>query len=466
MLILACAVLALGAPLIAIGDADENQYPTSLILTDATLIDGTGAGPRPGVTIVIADGRITEIHGDPPGEPPPGADHIDLSGRYVLPGLIDAHVHVATAPDPAVTLREMLDSGVTTVRNMGGDARTLAVLARDAKTGAIASPEIYYSANLFGPPFLEDPRTHRSALGYEPGTAPWARAVTADSDWRQIVAEARGTGATGLKLYAALAPELLPQIVEEAHRQGLTVWSHATIFPSRPGDAVDAGVDVISHASSLYAEAHADVPATYSEGRTEWLPEQDFAAVDPAAAPFDELFAHMRAQGAMLDPTLAVMRHLRDRAAAGTLQGPHAGARRVDFAALSQWACAATRAAHQAGVTIVAGTDTWMPVWHISMATELEALVECGLSPLDAIEAATLHAARAIGIEGTHGSVEVDKVADLVILANDPTEDIRTLRSVCTVIKRGRVYPQEDCMEQETLPATHKGGHRPITGEG
>lgn len=410
----------------------------SLVLANATLIDGTGAGPRPGVTLVVEDGKIAGIHeGDAP-DPPAGARVVDLSGRFVLPGLIDAHVHLSANPEAQAALEELLHAGVTTVRDMGGDARTLAVLARDAGLGAITAPDIHYSAVFYGSPFLQDPRSRFSARGVEPGQAPWSRVVTGDSDLRQLVAEARGTGATGIKVYSAVAPELLARIVKESHGQGLKVWSHATIFPSKPSDAVVAGVDVLSHSGALYPEARPDVPASFTEAITKWMPEQDFAAVDPAAEPFPDLYASMRDKGTMLEPTLSKGRHQR-ATEGGPKQAEHLAraAQRIDLAARWQWACDATRAAHEAGVTIVAGTDS---NGGTHMVDEMETLVECGLSPLAAIQAATLNGARAIGIEATHGSVEVGKVADLAILAGDPAGEIAHVRNVVGTVKAGRVY--------------------------
>lgn len=431
------------------GFAQETREATSLILANATLIDGTDASPRPNVTVVVEDGRISGIIEGAVENPPPDARFLDLSGLFILPGLIDAHVHVsdtADSADPPATLRNLANAGVTTVRDMGGDARTLAVLARDTKIGKIRSPNVYYSAVLYGPPFLQDPRTRRAALGVEPGTAPWSRVVTADSDLPQIIAEARGTGATGLKLYSALEPRLLREIVSEAHRQGLKVWSHATIFPSKPSDAAAAGVNVISHSGGLYAEARSDVPSSYTEGITEWMPKQDFAAVDPSGAPYDELFVLMRRHGTLLEPTLGAFRRGESRARPESHRHLAEAASRIDIAALSKWACAATRAAHEAGVAIVAGTDS-SPRRSIPIAAELEALVECGLSPLEAIRAATVNGARAIGIEATHGSVEVGKVADLVILAADPTENIANVRQVVATVQSGRLYDHEGTME-------------------
>lgn len=420
---------------------EEGGTPT-LVLANATLIDGTGAAPRPNSTLVVEKGRITSIHqGDAP-KPPPGANVLDLSGRYVLPGLIDSHVHLSPFEDHEAVLRALLEQGVTTVRDMGGDARTLAVLARDARIGKIQSPAIYYSAVLFGPSFLRDPRSGNSAPGTEPGTAPWSRVVTPDSDLAQIIAEAKGTGATGLKLYSAIEPQLLHGIVREAHRQGLKVWSHSTIYPSKPSDAVEAGVDVLSHSGGLYPEAHTDVPGNYTDALKEWLPKQDFAAVDPIGPPYDALFASMSQSGTLLEPTVGVLRLRREQSRPGReSHNRHLAeaAKRINVQALSDWACSATRAAHQAGVFIVAGTDS-TPRGITPMAVELEALVECGLSGLEAIRAATLGGARAIGIEATHGSVEAGKVADLVIVAADPLEDVASLSAVAAVVKAGRLY--------------------------
>lgn len=416
-----------------------------LVLANATVIDGTGAGPRSGVTLVIEDGRISGIfEGDAP-DPPSDARVMDLSGRFVLPGLIDAHVHLSPNPDAEGALRELLHAGVTNVRDMGGDARTLAVLARDAALGEIPAPDIHYSAVLYGPPFLQDPRSRLSARGVEPGQAPWSRVVTDDSDLAQIVAEARGSGAAGIKVYSAVAPGLLARIVKEAHGQGLKVWSHATIFPSKPSDAVAAGVDVLSHSGGLYPEARPDVPASFTEGVMEWMPEQDFAAVDPAAAPFSGLYVAMRRKGTLLEPTMSAGE--RQRSTKGREeQAEHLAraAQRIDMKARWQWACDATRAAHEAGVSIVAGTDS---NGGVSVAPEMETLVRCGLSPLDAIRAATLNAARAIGIEATHGSIEVGKAADLVIIAGDPLEEIANVRKIVGTVKAGRQYGFEKVRE-------------------
>ena len=237
------------------------QAPPVTALTHVTVIDGTGAAARPDMTVVFRTGRIAALFPSGADTIPPGAAVVDLTGRYLIPGLIDTHVHLATDPSrqdrreaEERVLRNALHGGVTTVRDMAGDARRLADLARSAEVGDIESPAIFYAALMSGPAFFDDPRVLDASRGVPPGTAPWARAVTAGTNWRQVVAEARGTGATGIKVYAAVSAAVLRPLVAEAHRQGLRVWAHAALFPARPSEVVAAGVDVVSHASLLVWE--------------------------------------------------------------------------------------------------------------------------------------------------------------------------------------------------------------------
>ena len=157
---------------------------------------------------------------------PPDSFHIlRMKGKYLLPGLIDAHVHMATDPSGTdnrehtlSTLKQMLFKGVTSVRDMAGDARTLAGLARDALTGDIPSPDIYYAALMAGPDFFSDPRTATSTKGAVAGHTPYMLAVTDSTNLPAAIAAAKGTGATGIKLYANLSSRLAAHIIAEAHK--------------------------------------------------------------------------------------------------------------------------------------------------------------------------------------------------------------------------------------------------------
>ena len=214
----------------------------SLLLTHLTLIDGTGMSAKPDMTIAIEGEHIAAIYPDGSRAAPKGARVEDLSGRYVIPGLIDAHVHLTGAePDFAhylPHLQALLRGGVTAVRDMAGDDRLIGYLADEANSDALASPDIYYVALMAGPTFFaEDVRVQEASAGEQLGFAPWMQAISPSTDIPLAVAEAKGTGATALKLYANLPASLVTKIAAEAHRQGLRVWTHATIFPATPGDA-------------------------------------------------------------------------------------------------------------------------------------------------------------------------------------------------------------------------------------
>jgi len=392
-----------------------------LALTHVALIDGTGAPARADQTIVLRGDSIAAVFSSATTRPPAGAEVLDLTGRFVIPGLVDTHVHLATDPSdgdrrPAVEqrLRNALHGGVTAVRDMAGDGRALADLSRAALVGDIEAPAIYYAALMAGPEFFTDARVHLATRGVTPGTAPWLRSVTASTDWPRVVAEARGTGATAIKVYAAVPAAVLRPLVTEAHRQGLMVWAHATLFPARPSDVVGAGVDVVSHASLLVWEGMTEVLSWGQAGPPD-------STIRPTNVLVASLLRLMARRGTMLDATLFVMGD---------------NLRRAD------WAAKVTNEAWKAGVSITAGTDSigvdqegTLPNIH----EELRLLVEqAGLTPLAAITAGTLNGARAIGIEATRGSIAPGKVADLVVLSGDPSADIRHTRDIVYVFREGR----------------------------
>ena len=403
----------------------------TLALTHATLIDGTGDAPRPGMTIVMRGERIVSVFADGTQPIPDSAVVREVSGQFVIPGLVDAHVHLATNPSGddqrervERRLRQALRGGVVAVRDMAGDARALASLARDAAAGDILAPEIHYSALMAGPEFFTDPRVRAVSAGVTPGEATWAHAVTPRTDLRELVTRARGTGATGIKLYADLDARLARAIVREAHRQGVPVWAHLVLAPARPSDVVASGADVVSHA--IYA-AWEGVPAQSWRSRARM--DLSVTADNPAV---QRLFRDMATRGTILDATLFVFR------ADSTAPDTAFAARR--FAA----AIAYVRAAHDLGVTIDAGTDgmvadadsTALPTIH----TELELLVRAGLTPMEAIVAGTRTSAEA-GRFMDRGVIAEGKAADLLVLRADPTADIRNTRTIVFVVRRGQVVP-------------------------
>lgn len=410
------AVLAALLPAAAAGE--------TIVLTNVRMIDGRGGPAQDNRTVVIDNGKIAAIY-DSGANAPAGANVLDLSGSTLLPGLIDAHVHLLDVNDHEAQLRDLLYNGVTTIRELAGDARITGDLARRAANGELASPAIYYSAVMFGPGFFEDERAQKSAEGTRPGSSAWSRVVTPGSDIASIVADARSTGATALKLYASLTPDLVARLTEEAHRQGLLVWAHSMIFPAAVEHAVSAGADSVIHAKGMISLGRDDVPNTFREGTQVWVRQFDYAGTDPESAPFKMLYADMVRRGTILEPALMADGERRPKPLPDWL------------AAMRDWACRATGAAHRAGVTIGAGTDGRAVAGELQ--SELQRLVDCGLTPLEAIQAATLNNARAIGIESTRGTIEVGKSADLIAVSGDPATDISATRNVRLVIQGGRL---------------------------
>jgi imidazolonepropionase-like amidohydrolase len=321
----------------------------------------------------------------------------------------------------------MVRGGVTAVRDMAGDARVLAWLSRSAELDEVASPDIRYSALMAGPTFFaEDPRVAGAAEGVLVGAAPWMRAVTGATDVRMAVAEARGTGATALKLYANLPADLLAELVAEAHRQGLLAWAHATVFPAKPSEVVAAGADVLSHTAYLVWEAAGRTPQDYTVRA-----RGDFRRTRPDDPRILAVLDSMKARGAILDATLWVFERNEARDPDGVGEG------------IAAWGAAVTRLAHERGVLVDAGTDGMgspadtVPNVHREMAS---LVASAGFTPLEAIGAATRVAAMAAGIEATHGTISAGKVADLVVLSADPARDIANTRRIVRVYKHGRAY--------------------------
>ena len=415
--------------------------PKPLLLTHVGLIDGTGSPVQRDMTIVIKDEHIAAVYPGGRQPAPENADVRDLSGKYVIPGLIDAHVHI-TGVEPDIAhyrtfLHALLLGGVTGIRDMAGDDRLLEFLAEQANSKAFASPDIFYVALMAGPSFFkEDARAQGASKGEPLGFAPWMQAITAKTNIALAVAEAKGTGASGIKLYANLPAALVEAITAEAHRQELRVWAHATVFPTRPGDLVDAGVDTVSHSPYLVWQAARSLPDDYKMRAM-----GDFEHVKPDAPQILALFDAMKKRGTILDATLLVF----GNEAEHHPQNVGAG--------IMPWSYAVTKLAHQRGVLIDAGTDDAgfphgkdgpdldrMP----SVQQEMVLLVEhAGFTPLQAIEAATRVGAAALGQSAKRGTITPGKLADLVVLDADPSREIGNTTKIDFVVKNGRVYSRD-----------------------
>jgi hypothetical protein len=400
------------------GSATDAPSPITAYV-GASVLDPSGDRFDSNVTIVVRGAKISAV--GPAGSiaVPQGARTVRLAGHYIIPGLVNSHVHLATVAvprDARAYLRRELYSGVTMVRDMAGDVRLLTELKREAAQDEIIAPDIYYAALMAGESFFADPRTHDSSRGLDPGTAPWMRAITAATDVPQAVAEAKGTGATAIKLYADLPASLVAAITTEAHRQRMLVWAHAAIFPARPGDVVDAGVDVMSHADFLAFESITRFPGNFQAAK---LTDLRGWQMTPTV---DAVLTKMKDRGTILDATIDV------------------GYRSPQPRWPSSLAPLLAREAYRRGIKISAGTDDdadWNDP-NSAMLAEIERLVhEVGMSTADALRSATIIGAHTIGQQDSAGILAEGRVANFVVLGANPLGDIHNLRSVVLIVKHG-----------------------------
>ncbi len=402
-------------------DRQSGAARPALVLPNVTIIHGRGGTPRPGQTVVIRDGKIARIDAAGRAPSPRGAKVLDLSGQYVIPGLIDSHVHL---PEKRQELEKYLqtafENGITAVRDMGGNTGLYAEVAPLSNAGDSLRSRLYYSATFAGPSFWNDRRWVGLTGNYKPGEAPWTIAVTDGTDLTAAVRQAKGLGITGVKIYSDLPPRLVQSVTEEAHHQGLPVWSHPAIFPTRPADVVRAGEDVISHSALFVWEGVETLPSGYHvEPFTDFGPAAPYARVAVESPAIVRVLDEVQRRGIILDATVSTVADSVSEEA-------------------SAWGAHFTEAANKKGIVIVAGTDE---DGDNALFEEMEALVDkAGLTPLQAITAATWNGARVLRKESEFGSVEPGKVADLVVLRADPAVNIHNARQIAYVLKAGNIH--------------------------
>jgi len=435
-----------------------------LILVGGTVIDGTGAPPLDDAVIVIEDGRIAAFGSRGEVAIPQNGQVVDLAGKWVLPGLIDAHVHLAasaglyTRPEaldltafrplreerrrgrtrlPA-TLARYLASGVTTVVDMGGPDWLFAVRALAEKQ--VSAPRVAVVGPLIGvytPPERE-------------GVARSHRAVRTETEARAVLAEVIARGPDLIKIWldaprgfsGPVPPtyydDWLPAAVDEVHAAGLDVAVHA-FHRVTARAAVDAGADALVHSvmdrpidgafvAALKRQDVVYIPTLtvldgyvrVLEGRPDLLPIEAEAGDPEAIASWKDL--DTLSQEDLPDWIFR-------RPVAPDWPAMHVNLGRV----------------HAAGVTLAAGSDAGNigtlhgPAIH----RELAAMVDAGIPPMAALAAATRGGAAVLGREDEFGTVAVGKHADLLVLDADPLADIANTRHIYRVVRAGRMFDPE-----------------------
>jgi imidazolonepropionase-like amidohydrolase len=379
-------------------------------LVGATVIDGTDRPPIQNATVVVRRSRIAAVGPSSRTRVPDGVKTVDVTGMAIVPGLWDMHAHASQIDWAPVYLA----SGVTMIRDMGGEMPFLTAFRDAIASGRALGPRVLLAGLIDGP----GPQSFGGVTAATPEEGVAAVRRYHEARFEQI------------KIYDLVPPDVVHAIAVEAHRLGMTVTGHVPRGMT-PESAIETGFDQIAHMrlsgapgspdaerEIAFYKAHRtviDPTQSWNElaGRSDATPIQSFLPDLPRLPrALARMFAHM--PGSDRDP-----------------QAVHA--RRLASLRL-------LKEAVDAGVPVVAGTDKGVPGF--SLPREIELYVEGGMTPLQAIQAATIVPARVMGLAREAGSVETGKRADLVVLAGSPLDRIENIRTARWVVAAGRLY---DC---------------------
>lgn len=416
----------------------------ALVIGNVTVFDARTRQHRRGQSVLVRGDRIVAIGPAASFATPEGARVIDGTGKYLIPGLIDVHMHMTEMLRfGGLTGEEVLPTylhyGITTVRSTGDLPERQQELRRAAEANPSRYPRLFT-----GSPLIDGNPT------YHPS---YSQVITNVNDVRPFVSRMKAHEIDTLKLYIGVSREVGQRVITEGHAQGMQVVGHLRNYTAM--DAAIDGIDVIEHIVSL-ADSVANVPG-------------DRFSFDPHSAGTQRLIETLVRHGTAVDPTLTVVW--------GTLLFPDdpAVSEQADHARVPESMRALWRAENvarsarvgsvpverrkktfadyqtfvgmlkRAGVPILVGSDA--PNVHIapgaSLHREMEFLAGSGMSPGEVLSAATLGNARALRVEDRIGTVEPGREADLVLLEADPLADVRNTRRISAVVRRGEITQPE-----------------------
>jgi imidazolonepropionase-like amidohydrolase len=414
-----CVSLIAALPLLAMRASQTRP----MVLDNVRIIDGTGAAPIEGGRIVIEDGRILRVGTADRTPAPADAEKIDLAGRTAIPGLIDLHFHIEN--DPKMALRQ-LSHGVTAFRDPGQWDEKFVELRRMIAADRLPGPRI----------FTTGPHIDGDNPAY-----PADSVVARDADEAGRLAEISvKQGATALKIYFRLPLASAKAVIGVCQAHGIPCTAHLEILDAR--EVLAAGLNGIEHITSfgisllprMKAEAYRQAVLKDNDARRDGRYRM-FADADLDGPDARALYSVLRARKPWVDPTLAVFERRADRPQPGT---------KPDFvpvmAAGFEKMKLLTRRVALEGARLVLGGHTEVPFAGRGEAPwrELELLVESGLTPREAITAATSTAAGFLYKSDQIGSLRRGLQADIVILKEDPERNISAVRSIERVMVGGQ----------------------------
>ena len=419
-----------------------SKGPEPVTISHVNVVDVLSGHVRRDVTVRVRDGLIESISG-PSKIPDPSA--VDGSGKYLIPGLWDCHVHCWS---DQIFFPLFLANGVTGIRDMFGSAPMLAKWRKDVDTGATVGPRIYYSG-----PIVDGPKP----------IWPGSIAVGTAEQGKQAVDKVQAMGCDFVKVYSLLPREAYFAIAEEAKKRNIDFEGHVPNAITAV-EASKAGQKSFEHLYSVLAGC--------CDKETELLNDPSLTRMQKVRAMLDSynsrkassLFAVFKKNGTWQCPTLTVLNSIANLDQPAFLKDPRLSflpnwitsswdpSKDFRLKALKSEDYEAMRLRLQkeeqvvgemakSGVKMLAGTDTPNPYAFpgFGLHDELALMVKSGLSPLQALQTATINPARFFGIEKSTGSIQVGKAADLVLLDANPLVDIHNTTRISAVFVRGRM---------------------------
>jgi imidazolonepropionase-like amidohydrolase len=404
---------------------------STIALVGGTLIDGTGAAPVPDAAVVIHNGRIIAAGPRSKIKIPRHANVVDAHGKTILPGLWDMHAHFEQVEWGPIYLA----AGVTTVRDCGNEFEFITAVRDAIAQGHGLGPRILAAGIVDG--------TSTYTLGVEHVDTPEQALMWTD--------RYHATGFQQMKIYSSVKLEELKIVADEAHRLGMTVTGHVP-EGLNAYQTIEAGQDQINHITYIADIMHTPFPA----GMSRIDKAKAEANIDLDSADAQKALAFLKQHHTVVDPTMALFEFFTATTAKPPASfepgvnkvAPELAEQLTDVGPPTERSgigekvfakeLAIVGALHRAGIPVVAGTDQTVP-GH-SLHREMELYVQAGFTPMEAIQAATIVSARAMGLDKESGTVESGKRGDLILVNGNPLEDIHQLRSVEYVITNGTMF--------------------------
>jgi cytosine/adenosine deaminase-related metal-dependent hydrolase len=447
--------------------------PTSgtTAITNVTLIDAVSI-VRKRQTVVLEGDEIVAIL--PAGEAVDAVTTIDGTGKFLIPGLWDFHVHLTYDDRFTPSMPEMfLSYGITSVRDTGGLMHNMLPVVESMRAPDTVAPRVFFAGPLLDGNFVVYDGDSRPEIGVRNATP---------ADAKATVADLKEQGVDFIKIYELVAPEVFAAMVEAAQELGLPIDSHVPL--SMRASTAGPQVDAMEHLRNIEMDC-ASNSAELHETRLQLLKNPDQLSgfeLRSSLHDLQRLPAIVGYDEGRCDQTLAALQSTTQvptlRLIGLSLVPPYSRsdwddalartpalareewravgeARQFDrnegnapFIQYAEWAMFLVERMHAKGIPLGAGTDTpiGVAIPGFSLHSELDMLVRAGLSPLQAIEAATLRPARWFSIEDELGTIDVGKKADLVLLNDDPLADINNTRSIHTVISKGRAFTADELL--------------------